>query len=284
MPPWSPSSPSSMRGICSAACTFTPPGAAAGPSSALATGASARSSGRSACPPWQPCGGGATIPSGCWGSRWPPWSSPTPILRCSRSWPCTRPPCGCRCGRRCSPGQQPRSAGSRASRPSAVRALRVVAARPGRDPPSAAGGGAALRWRSPGVDRGERFAGLRAVPAERPGRRLRAVRAGRHRGVGRLDHRDDDLPGRRAAVPVVRSAHWSRRRRPALNRRRFFAGFPEVAMSLGVPRRTTGNCTPRRHRHGEPSSTMLLTGRCSVARKRANDHELRRWKHDGRLC
>src|SRR4029453_5884671 len=128
--------------------------------------------------------------------------------------------------------------------------VRGGGAAPGGDPPGAAWGRAALQWRPPGADRGERFASVRAVPAERPGRGLPTVRAGRRRGLSRLDHRDHHLPRRSAAGSVVRSAHWSPGRRPALNRRAGPWDSLKVAMSFGLPRRTTSNRPSRRHRHG----------------------------------
>jgi RNA polymerase sigma-70 factor (TIGR02960 family) len=113
----------------------------------------------------------------------------------------------------------------------------VVAARPRRDPAGTACGWAALRGRSSGADRGQRFTCIRAVPAARPARRLRAVRPDCHRAVRRSDQRDDDLSRRRAAVSTVRPAHRGGRHSFALNPHRMCSG---PAMSFAVPPRSTG--------------------------------------------
>ena len=72
------------------------------------------------------------------------------------------------------------------------------------------GPGIACRGFAPGADRGERCAGVRAVPAERPERQLRAVVVARARDRRRRDRRAELLPRHRDAVPALRSARNTR--------------------------------------------------------------------------
>jgi RNA polymerase sigma-70 factor (ECF subfamily) len=59
---------------------------------------------------------------------------------------------------------------------------------------------------APDPDRGQRTAGLRAVPAERPRRQLRALGPAGPRAVRRADRRLQRVPRHRAAVPALWTA------------------------------------------------------------------------------
>src|SRR5690606_31604104 len=82
-------------------------------------------------------------------------------------------------------------------------AVLALAARSRLDPRLAARSGRCLSWVTPGADRGVRLARVRTVPAQRTGRRARAVVADRARAVRRPHRRDEPLPRHRGALPAL---------------------------------------------------------------------------------